>query len=215
MRRSPALFWSGVTRARKDNSSGAWKARIRLDVARMLPADAVVFEGYAGTGFLWRACWAGFRGWAVDKDAARCAAAAIERPRWAVLQGDTPSLLEAGVGRRVPFAVVDLDTWGEPWSALKAWFLSDRKRAARTHLFLTDGYRSRASIATLCKTIWPDVEGRLNLSTNAYRETVTARVWGWCLEAGLTVASWRGHTCGKMDVHHLVVAAGAGQSSAI
>lgn len=149
-----------------DNSAWAIKQAMRQRVARELAPSARVLEAFAGEGRMFRAVWHTFRGVCMDLDAVKVEAAARERQRWACYHGDSLKALDAGWFAHVPFDVVDLGSYGEPWSFLRAWCESERERAQVTHLFLTDGYYARRSIGG-CRALWGDSKAR-NHSSSAY-----------------------------------------------
>jgi hypothetical protein len=134
---------------------------------------------FAGGGRLYEACWSRAGGGAtIDKDEVKAREAAILRPHWAVGQGDAIRVIEAGWLRAVPFAVVDIDAWGAPWDALRAWCASDRRRAQITNIFLTDGYRRRCNFASRCAALWGDEPKRV-VTSGEYDERVRLRLPEW------------------------------------
>lgn len=196
-------------RGKADNAHAAAKIRLRQRIVARLPDMARVLEGYAGTGRMYRACYSALAGACMDNDQRKVQAAALERPRWSCYQADTPTALERGWAAWYPWDLVDLDTWGEPWTAFRAWCRSDRRRAETTHVVLTDGYASRASVSTPCRALWPDLPRglRLNVPRDAYRRVVEERVTGWVEAAGLTIAAWRVVPVRLNYLHHLTLAA--------
>lgn len=143
-----------------DNGSFRAKERLRASVARQLGPDDRVLDMYAGGGRLYEACWSRVRGAACDSNEVRAREAAITRPEWAVAMGDSVKLVAAGWLKAVPFRVVDIDSWGAPWSALHAWCASDRERAPVTTLFLTDGYRRVMQATKPLEIFWGSSDPR-------------------------------------------------------
>jgi hypothetical protein len=127
----------------RDNGSGVAKQRLRAEMCRDLPDDAQVLEMFSGEGYLYRSIWHRWRGVTIDLDIDKARQAAKERPRWACYRADSLRAVRGGLAAEIPFAVVDIDAYGAPWKFLRAWMLSERTRAPRTLLFLTDGWSGR------------------------------------------------------------------------
>lgn len=175
---------------KEDNAALDGKLRVREVIADGLAPDALIFEGFAGEGAIWRRCWRPFRGVTIDWDRDKAKAAALARPTWAVYGGDTERALLCGLAAHVPFAVVDLDCYGSPWKYLRAWIASSRVRARVTSIVLTDGYMGRASLSALDGTLFPGVEmRRMNVPPALYMETARARLAEWLQPARLRLDS--------------------------
>lgn len=177
-----------------DNGSFRMKERLRASTARNLAPDDRVLEFYAGGGRLYEACWSQAYGATMDKDAVKAREAAITRPRWAVGCGDSIRAISGGWLAHVPFRVVDIDAWGEPWGALHAWCHSARERAPVTTLFLTDGYRSQCNMAARCRALWGKGDNR-NVTPAEYQQAVATRLREWGAVAGVefTILTERRH----------------------
>ena len=189
-----------------DNGAMEGKVRVRRTIAAALPPGARILEGFAGEGAMYDAVWAAFPcGLAIDHARDKVRTAARRRPDWSVYAGDTERALSAGVGAAVPFDVVDLDAYGSPWKYVRAWLLSERARADRTTVVLTDGYMARASLSALDGTLFHGVDmRRMNVPPQLYFETVRARLSEWCETARLTPESFDTyqiqHAAGKIPM---------------
>lgn len=142
-----------------DNSAWALKQAIRQRVADGLADGSEVLEAFAGEGKMYRSVWRRFRGACIDLDAKKAEAAACERPDWAVYMGDSIKALRGGWMAHRRFDVVDLDAYGEPWTAFGAWCDSSRARADVTSIVLTDGYFARRGLAG-CRVLWGEGKAR-------------------------------------------------------
>lgn len=177
-----------------DNGSFRMKERLRASAAKLLRPYDHVLELYAGGGRLYEACWSRALGATMDKDEVKAREAAITRPGWTVGCGDSIRAISGGWLAHVPFRVVDIDAWGEPWGALHAWCHSARERAPVTTLFLTDGYRAKCNLATRCRALWGKGENR-NVTPAEYEQAMRLRLREWGAVAGLefTVVQTRHH----------------------
>ena len=188
------------------NNSGIAKQRLRQQETRDLPRTALVLEGFAGAGELYRTCWSGWRGYCLDERDDVIRRAAIERPDWGCYQGDTERALRFGFMAHVPFGVVDLDCFGSPWRFLVAWLESDRERAETTRLFLTDGYcKNLRSVGCVDQTLFPGRRGSTNtkMEVPEYLQTVDARLQEWGERASLEVVRHRTVKDRNMRLHYL------------
>jgi hypothetical protein len=160
----------------KDNGSGIAKQRLRAEMCRDLPADAQILEMFSGEGYLYRSIWHRWRGVTIDLDIDKARQAAKERPRWACYRADSLRAVRGGLAAEIPFAIVDIDAYGAPWKFLRAWMLSERVRAPRTLLFLTDGWSHHA--INVDRTLFEDFyEGQV--TTEMVREQVPRKLAEW------------------------------------
>lgn len=159
--------------SQKHSSALGAKQAQRLEVAHGLPSTARVLEMFAGEGGLYRGVWARFTGICVDKVAAKVAQAARQRPRWGCYEGDAVRFLACGMAPE-PWDVVDLDAYGEPWPALRAWATSTRAFAPVTHLFCTDGYRRQRNLSAPSRTLFPRLGDDSAVRKQARRAVVRA-----------------------------------------
>jgi len=104
----------------KDNSTFSSKKRLRL---RLLEAitDPVVMETHGGVGKLWQACYSHIeRGVVFEKDQAKAAILAKQRPSWSVYEGDCVGAINAGFGAHLPINLFDVDPYGQAWPIIDA-----------------------------------------------------------------------------------------------
>jgi hypothetical protein len=128
------------------NSHAAFKIAVRRLVA--CTANDDVFDMFAGDGAMWRACWnVARRGVTCDLDESSVAVAARERPMWTVLKVNVERALRFGVWRQRPFSIIDIDTYGSPWSYFAALFGVSRLLANPCRLVLSDHYMGHRNIA--------------------------------------------------------------------
>ena len=165
---------------KQDNGSYTVKQAMHLAWLREQASTPWVLEGFAGEGRLWRSCWSGVNGATIDLDVNKAQHAAEARKRWAVYHGDTEHVLQGGwMGHQV-FDAVDLDAYGSPWKFLRAWFHGERKYAARTTIFLTDGYGHVRNVASVDRCLFPGAPlGRMRISVDGYREQVFHQIGNW------------------------------------
>ena len=141
----------------------------------------------------------------MDLDESKADLAAKSRGSWACYHGDSEKALGFGWMSHVPFRVVDVDAYGEPWKFFLAWLQSDRERAPVTDLVLTDGYLSRASIAT-CTAIFGKGSKARSLSKNDYMQIINDKLPIWLDGTGLDIdrfKTWFGGKKGAMAAHLL------------
>lgn len=202
--------------ARNDNGSYIRKQQLRRRLREKLGDDACVLEGFTGEGRLYRGCWAGLRGATIDLDGDKVAAAAAERPTWAVYCGDTEQALLAGWMAHVPWDVLDLDPYGSPWHFLQAWFVSSRVRASTTHVMVTDGFFTRRGLAFPCRALWPTARReRMTISTRMYEDTVRERLGQWARDAGCTIGRLDSIPDHMMRLYQIEVHSSRGCSSSV
>ncbi|MBT7101410.1 hypothetical protein HN937_28790 [Candidatus Poribacteria bacterium] len=191
-------FWNHHT----DNTSSALGTK---QIVRALAVRSVVeatgrrpfvLEAFCGEGHLYRACYTGCDGVAIDADAARVRHAARERPGWACYSAKSEDALANGLFLAKPFDVVDLDAWGSPFEAFTGWCRKGRAFAPVTWLFLTDGHaaalrRKQCANPFLFGESVRGVRGGRELTRDEYDEIVERRVTEFAAAAGLTVEWWR------------------------
>jgi hypothetical protein len=181
-----------------DNGSGIAKQRLRAEECRELGQDARVLEMFTGEGYLYRSLWHRWRGLTIDMDEAKVKAASKERPMWACYKADSLRAVRGGIAASVPFDVVDMDAYGAPWKFLRAWMLSERTRADRTLIFLTDGYSNRP-INVDRALFGSDYEGQV--TSAMVREAVPRRLEEWGAEHGIDARIRRTVRSRRMLLH--------------
>jgi hypothetical protein len=114
---------------------------------RALSNAPVVLETHGGEGLLYRASYADCSmGLVFERDNAKVAALAAQRPTWAVYQADCVAAIGAGVGSEVPVTLLDVDPWGDPWPVLKAFFSTPREPVPQLGVVVNDGLRQKLKL---------------------------------------------------------------------
>lgn len=151
---------------------------------------ALVLELFAGKGAMFRHVWSRAHfGACMDVEPEKVAAAAMEREGWACYKGNAIRALEHGFMGHVPWDIVDIDAYGSPWEAVRAWFTSARDRATTTTLIVTDGVWSKFGVGGIPKVLTThDKEDRKNGWTiDMYFERVRSKLDLWASDAGLAI----------------------------
>lgn len=162
----------------------------------------VVCETHGGYGHLYERCYRSVAdGVVFEKDAAKAAFLAQQRPEWAVYECDCEMALRAGVGRHLAINVLDLDPYGEPWPVLDAFLAGHGDRLpARWGMVVNDGLRggnlsanngwnARSMQGAVMR--W-GVNGLYRNYLDVCRWLVNEKV----ATVGYTVAKWAGYYCG-------------------
>ena len=176
-----------------DNSEFHGKVLSRRSVAKELNDDARVLELFCGEGLMYSAVWNRFNGICADKDNDKVLRAASSRSSWGCYQCDSVRALRDGWLSSLPFDVVDIDAYGEPWTAFIAFI--DGHRAfppSGTTVILTDGFWPQRH-----NSIWPKSlfgptysETRMSgVSDQAYVSMAVEKITGCALKRGLMVDS--------------------------
>lgn len=183
----------------RDHSTLAQKVALRRVMLRQLGQEPVVLETHGGTGRVYLACYRDvLSGIVIDNDAKKAELLARQRPTWAVYEAACERVLEGGAGAHLLVNVLDLDPFGEPWSALRAFFRSDRPRAERLFVVVNDGLRHRLRL-----TAWDvEVMQAAVAEWGNELEPIYLEVARWMLakhagEAGYRLARFYGYYCGK------------------
>lgn len=185
----------------KDNSTLSLKVSLRRNVLQELHAPAVVCETHGGYGHIYERCYrAAADGVVFEKDSAKVAFLARQRPEWAVYECDSTMAMTAGVGSHLPVNFVDIDPYGEPWPVLDAFLVGFGDRLpARWGIAVNDGLRQKIQlgggwdVASL-----HEAAEKLGAAT-MYDEYLA--VCRWLLEKkiaslGFRLARWAGYHCG-------------------
>lgn len=102
----------------------------------------VVMEMYAGVGGIWSQVYSDVPyGIAIENDESKVAILAEQRPTWSVYQADCVGTVRLGLGRHAQVNYVDIDPYGEAWSAINALFESDREWPDPLVVVVNDGSR--------------------------------------------------------------------------
>ncbi|MBL1176887.1 hypothetical protein [Pantanalinema sp. GBBB05] len=195
--------------AKKDNSTYWQKVRLRRSALAQL-ANPVVMETHGGFGKLYQACYSKLpNGIVFEKDSKRTDALALQRPTWAVYEGDCVAALAAGVGAHLEINLLDVDPYGEPWSAIAAFLNSDRPRADVLHIVVNDGGRQSVQISGGWdkKVYQPLIERFGNGLFRNYLEGCQILMHEKAAQAGYTLSRWHSYYCGhsKQMSHYWAV----------
>jgi hypothetical protein len=192
-----------------DNGSYRQKVLIRQAAVKQL-AEPVIMETHGGTGQLFRACYAGCpRGVVFDKDGDKVDVLARQRPTWAVYQADCVQAIAAGAGGHLAVDLLDVDPYGDPWPAIRAFFESKRPRPARVAVVVHDGVLPRlrlmgasgvGSLAEMGKRYGDKI-------APFYLEVCRELVAGIAAPGGYGVTQWAGFYSGKsgQNTHWLAI----------
>lgn len=186
----------------KDNSTFNQKAALRRMVLRELAAPPVVMETHGGAGALYRACYSQIsRGVVFEKDPAKCDLLARQRPGWAVYETNVEGALAAGAGAHLEINVLDLDPYGEPWPALRAFMESERPRAARLWLVVNDGLRQKVRMggAWSCASLQPAVARFGNNLHDCYLDVCRWMIAETTEAVGYALRRFQGYYTGHGD----------------
>ncbi|MEX1254103.1 MAG: hypothetical protein WEE64_07165, partial [Dehalococcoidia bacterium] len=187
-------------RAKRDNSTLRRKVGLRLALLRELADEPVVMETHGGYGAIWRRCYSQVeRGIVFESDEARAQALAVQRPTWAVYEAKCETALEAGVGAHLPVNFLDLDPYGDPWPALRAFFLSDRPRPDTMAVAVNDGLRQalRRNIGWNARSVATAVRKYGNTALHGvYLEACREQLEELAGAARYRLDGWTGYYCG-------------------
>jgi hypothetical protein len=183
---------------KRDNSTFGQKIALRRSLLGLLPERTFILEAYAGLGDIYRACYTGYPGAAMDKEEARVEYVASERPNWIAVAGDNAAILAAGFLADAEVGLFDLDAYGSPLGCLDGILQPGRKFAAVSYLVATDGIGQKLRMGSA------DVK-RLRPYTEKYGEDFVRHNYKTVLaeiiqegadRAGLSAALIKFYTCG-------------------
>lgn len=188
----------------KDNSTLWRKVLLRKAALRELAEPPVVLEAFGGYGQLFNECYQRFeRGVVLEKDSEKVDYLASQRPTWSVYECDNVTALAAGAGSHLKVNFLDLDAWGDPFGALRAFLQGHGKTCSpRLLVVVTDGWRRKVQHkgAWHTKELGPFVQRFGNDLAKDYlalaREVVTAIASG----SGFEVESMKGYYCGHANL---------------
>lgn len=127
-----------------DNSTFALKRALRREVLREIKAPPVILETHGGRGALWLACYQHItQGVVFEKDPGKADVLAMQRPTWAVYEGDCIAALAGGAGAHLTVNLLDVDPYGSAWGAIDAFMSSERPRAETLYIVVNDGARHK------------------------------------------------------------------------
>lgn len=177
----------------------ALKVSLRRNLLKEMDKP-IIMETHGGYGHIWAQCYFGLPdGVVFEKDAAKCAALAQQRPAWAVYECDCLAAIGAGVGAHLPVNFVDLDPYGESWPVIDAFFDSDRHFPKRLAIVANDGLRLRLKTGTAWST--HSLQEAVQRFGNAAIYPRYLDVCRWLLaqkasKRGYSLARWAGYYCG-------------------
>lgn len=105
--------------------------------------DSFVLETNGGWGLLGQSLYSKFSGCVFEKEGAKCEALCVDRPSWAVYEGDSIKLLTQGAASWFPINYIDIDPYGSPWDIVDAFLFSDRRLPDRLAFAVNDGLRNK------------------------------------------------------------------------
>lgn len=178
---------------------------MRRSLLSELTDPPVVLETHGGWGHVYSKLYHRLpRGVVFEKDPDKAAALARQRPTWAVYEAECETAIAAGAVDDWPFTFIDLDPYGEPWSAMDALFSRhDRDWPAALAIAVNDGLR-QGSINRLVgwkiSSIASAVEryGNAGLYAN-YLDVCQELLAEKAGQVGYTLARWTGYYCGHAD----------------
>lgn len=180
----------------------ALKVSLRRNLLKEIDKP-VIMETHGGYGHVWAQCYFGVpNGVAFEKDAAKAAAIAAQRPAWAVYECDCIAAIAGGAGAHLPVNVLDIDPYGEPWPVLDAFFGSKRHFPQRLAIAVNDGLRLRLKTGVAWAT--HSLQDAVQRFGNAGIAPRYLEVCRWLLakkagECGYTLTRWAGYYCGHAD----------------
>lgn len=156
-------------------------------------------ETHGGHGEIYRTCYRAVeQGVVFEKKPELLEVLAAQRPTWAVYGADCVSCLQDGVGSHLTVNLLDCDPYGEPFSALSAFFTSERPFPAELWIVVNDGMRQKVQMGGAWSTKWlsPIVQQRGNKLYAVYLDMCRELVEKICASAGYSVSDWHGYYCG-------------------
>jgi hypothetical protein len=157
-----------------------------------------VLEAFAGYGHLYRACYKGLQGCAIDSKEQRVELLAAERPDWITVQGDNAALLASGLMADQPFGLYDLDAYGTPLGCVEAVLRSGRVFAPTTWMVATDGITQKLRMGAGDVRVLRDVTERHgeDFVRRNYESVLVELVAGWAARVKLRASLERFYYCG-------------------
>jgi len=178
----------------RDNSTCIKKMALRRRAVAMLD-NPVVMETHGGAGKLFLACYTHVENGVVfEKNPEKSAVLGKQRPTWAVYEADCVHALSANCGAHLDVNLLDLDPYGEPWSAITAFFESDRPRSDKLVVVVNDGLRQAIRMGRACLT---DVVARYGNDIHGkYLDVCAELLQEKAAQAGYSLRNFAGYYCG-------------------
>lgn len=188
----------------KDNSTGEQKTRLRRSILATFKDRApVVLETHGGFGRVYEKTWyRADRGVVIEKDAIKCEHLAMQRPTWAVYQGDCIEAIGAGLAQRTAFDIIDVDPYGAPFDIFDALCRPTRRFPDLWHLVVNDGMRQGAQrgVSWQVDALKPIVARRGNNIFRVYKEVAREIVEMYLARIGFKVTGWYAYYTGHADL---------------
>lgn len=160
----------------------------------------VVLETQGGDGRLYRACYVSVvDGVVFEKHEAQAGFLARQRPTWAVYEGDCVEAIRAGVGDHLACNLLDVNSDGDPWPAIGAFFESERPRPARMGVVVNDVLRRKLKRgrAWTIEALQEMVERFGNDLYGVYLAVCEELMQQKAAQAGYRVSRFAGYYCGR------------------
>jgi hypothetical protein len=190
--------------APKDNQTFAHKKALRQQALKLLAERGihtpVVLESHAGTGKLWEVCYEHLPfGVALEKNPDKTTRLAKQRPAWAIYECDCEVALGEGIGSLWTIDLLDCDPYGACWSAIEAFFVSERPFADVMVVVVNCGLRLHLTFLDAWKSpeLQPMVERFGNDLRPIYLEVCGEMLRERVARAGYEVQKFAGYYCGK------------------
>lgn len=187
---------------KKDNSTIDRKVRLRARTL-MLIERPVIMETHGGFGRIYQRCYRHVSaGVVLERDPAKAAALALQRPTWSVYECVTETALADGAGGHLEVNYLDLDPYGEPWPTLDAFFGSRRPFPPKLAIVVNDGLRQKlrmnggwtvASLQAVVQRIGNN--GLYQQYLEICREMLSEKAG----RAGYELRKWTGYYCGHAE----------------
>ena len=204
------------------------RQRMLADIARDPYRDPrlapIVLEAYGGSGAIYAKVYGPRRlldpelpqldllppireGVVIERDPAKVDRLAHVRPQWAVYQGDTPLLLEQGLGGHLACDLWDIDPYGESLTTISALLASAagglRPKPQTVWIAVNDGARQalrrRAAAVWEASYLPKQIVDRYGTSLEMnYLEVVQEIVEALAEPAGYRMAHFEGYYCGHV-----------------
>lgn len=180
-----------------DNASLRRKLQLRRAALGTVGAEPVVLEAFGGTGRIFAMVYRQVsRGLVIERDGRKADVLARQRPTWSVYRGDSVEAVRAGLGAHLEVNLLDVDPWGDPWPLLSAFFQSERPRAARLVVVVTDGLNKTVMRETgwRSRTLAAAVRTYGNRLRDHYAEVCRGMLGELAAGAGYELTGWTWYT---------------------
>lgn len=188
-----------MAKGQKDNSTYRQKVALRKKMLSFVDTP-IVMETHGGAGKLFDACYTHIeQGVVFEKNPDKSTVLSLQRPTWAVYETNCVMALAGGAGAHLAVNFVDLDPYGEPWSAMDAFFGSDRSFPPRLVLAVNDGlrqslkYRRAWSVESLSEVVRKYGNNLYGRYLDICAELVNEKV----AQAGYRLSHFAGYYCGN------------------